>query len=129
MKLEELVLSALEAECREADYNCMRSRNALFIPAIGLEIFARDPGVEGGPGKKAVSVTFEARGRGETTDGIKVFQIGRGQTDFIAARDASCQWLLGVYPALESFFVRPGHRCDVEQAHMIVRTDTGEQIV
>jgi hypothetical protein len=125
---EELIISALEAEMSEAGCECKRRSNALLLPSIALELFARDPKVQDAMGGMAVSVTFEARAEGATTDGIKVFQLGYGPTDFDAARDASYQWRLGVYPALVTFIARPEHRCDVDMTHMIVGDDeTGDQ--
>src|SRR5215468_4609494 len=128
MTNEEMVISSLEAEMIEAGYECKRRSIALSLSSIALELFARDPTVQDAMGGMAVSVTFEARAEGATTDGIKVYQLGYGPTDLDAARDASFQWLLGVYPALVTFIAQPDHRCDVDKAHMIVRNDeTGEQ--
>jgi len=128
MTNEEMVISSLEAEMIEIGYECKRRSNALSLSSIALELFARDPAVQDAMGGRAVSVTFEARAEGATTDGIKVFQLGYGPTEFDAARDASYQWLLGVYPALVTFIAQPDHRCDVDKAHMIVGDDdTGEK--
>jgi hypothetical protein len=125
---EELILSALEAEMSEAGYEISRRSDAVFLPSIALELLARDPKVQDAMGGKALTVTIEARAEGATTDGIKIFQLGYGPTDLDAARDASYQWLLGVYPALVTFIAQPEHRCDVDKAHMIVgNEETGEK--
>jgi len=127
MTNEELLISSLEAEVSKAGYQCARHGDALFIPSIALELFARSPGLKDAMGGRAVSVTFEACPEG-ATDGIKVFQIGYGRSDYEAARDASNQWCLGVLPALLTYVTQTDQRGDVEKAHMIVAVDeTGEQ--
>ena len=61
MTNEELIISSLEAEMSEAGDECIRRGDALSLPSIAIELFARNPKVQDSSSGRAVSVTFEAR--------------------------------------------------------------------
>ena len=128
MTTDELPIWALESELRAAGYYCARVGATLPFPALALEFCAQTPELRPFDEGFAVAVTFEARAPGHASDGIRVLQVGYGETAEAAAQDAARQWVLGVFPALRSYIARPEHICEVETARMLVRTvDGGEQ--
>src|SRR5262245_58784113 len=128
MTTDELPIWALESELRAAVYDCERSGAVLPFPALALEFCAQTSDLTPFGEGFAMAVTFEARAPGQASDGIRVLQVGYGETVEAAAQDAARQWVLGVFPALRSYIAQPEHICEVETARMLVRTvDSGEQ--